>query len=107
MRYVTSLPPVTTRPNTRQVRGLSQTHAIKPVQTDEQAVPNVENKTTKQQWELQARQQHQRSEPFEDRRKTCRRVTRQAVLVELRSGFDRRRRNLRSNDLVDHIDETV
>jgi hypothetical protein len=34
-------------------------------------------------------------------------VSHQPVLVDLRSGPDRRRHNLRADDLVDHIDETV
>ena len=107
MRFVSSLPPVTTGPNTRQVGGLKRINAVKPIQTDEKAVPTVENKTARQEPETLVGQLYQRAEPFQDRRKACRRVTRQAVLVELRSGMDRRRRNLRESDLVDHIDETV
>jgi hypothetical protein len=107
MRYVSSLPPVTTGPNTRQVGGLMRIHAVKPIQTGEQTVPTVENKTAKLEPEPLVGQLRQRAEPFEDRRKACRRVSRQTVLVELRSGPDRRRRNLRENDLVDHIDEIV
>jgi hypothetical protein len=49
----------------------------------------------------------QHSGPFEDRRKACRRLSQQPVLVELRSGVERRRHNLRADDLVDHIDETA
>jgi len=41
----------------------------------------------------------------EDRRKVCRRVKHQAVIIELRSGIDRRRHNLRGSDQHDHIDE--
>jgi len=41
----------------------------------------------------------------EERRKICRRVKQQAVLIEFRSGIDRRRQNLRGTDLHDHIDE--
>jgi hypothetical protein len=44
---------------------------------------------------------------FEERRKLCRRVTHQAVLIELRSGIDRRRHDLREGAVADHIDETA
>lgn len=38
-----------------------------------------------------------------DRRKVCQRFIRQPVLVELRSGINRRRRNSREGDIVEHI----
>ena len=107
MRYVTSLPPVTKGPSTRQVGGLTRVFAVKPIRTGEQAVPNVGNQAAKQEHETATGQQHQRAEPFADRRKTCRRVSYQPVLVDLRSGPDRRRHNLRLSDLIDHIDEVV
>jgi len=107
MRYVSSLPPVTTGPNTRQVGGLTRIHAVKPIEAGEQAVPNVENKSAKQEPMPALVQHHQRTEPFEDRRKACRRVSHLPVLIELRSGVERRRHNLRADDLVDHIDETA
>lgn len=43
----------------------------------------------------------------EERRKVNLRVRRQQVLVEFRSGIDRRRRHQRANDIVEHIDEKV
>ena len=107
MRFVSSLPPVTTSPNTREVGGLTRIHAVKPVPSDEQAVPTVQQQTARQEPVPPVKQQYQRAEPFEDRRKTCRRVSHQPVLVDLRSGPDRRRHNLRADDLIDHIDEIV
>jgi hypothetical protein len=45
--------------------------------------------------------------PLEERRKACRRIHHQKVLIELRSGLDRRRHNLLAGGVVDHIDEEV
>jgi hypothetical protein len=46
-------------------------------------------------------------ESIEERRKTCRRIHQQKVLIELRTGVDRRHHNLRAGDMVEHIDETA
>jgi hypothetical protein len=107
MRFVPSIPPVTTSPNTRQVRGLTPVQAVKPVNSGEQVATSLEQQARKQEPALPARQQYRRVEPFEDRRKACRRVNYQGVLSELRSGPDRRRHNLRLSDLLEHIDEIV
>lgn len=40
-----------------------------------------------------------------DRRKLCRRVSKQAVLIELRSGVDRRKADQHAGDVRTHIDE--
>jgi hypothetical protein len=42
--------------------------------------------------------------PAEDRRKTCRRVQHLPVLVELRSGVERRRHNLFEGVADEHVD---
>ena len=107
MRYVSSLPPVTTNPVSRQVRRVTATAAVKPVFPPEQPGPNVEPVAAHPEAAHLTEPQHQRAQPFEDRRKACRRVSHQPVLVDLRSGPDRRRRNLRADDLIDHIDEIV
>ena len=107
MRIVPSLPPVTKSPNTRQPQELTRIHAVKPVQLQEQTVPNVEQHSAHQEAARLVEQQRHHEGPFEDRRKVCRRVAQQAVLVDLRSGLDRRRHNQREDDLVDHIDETA
>ncbi len=107
MRYVTSLPPVPTSPNTRQVGGLTRVQAVKPLQTGDQAVPIVQNRSPRQEPAPPVVLQRQHSGPFEDRRKACRRSRQQPVLVELRSGVERRRHNMRADDIVDHVDETA
>jgi len=107
MRFVSSLPPVSMSPTTRQVGALTRIDAVKPISSGDQAVPTVGQQAPRQETTPLVKQQYQRAEPFEDRRKICRRVSQQPVLVELRSGPDRRRHNMRADDLVDHIDETV
>ena len=107
MRFVSSLPPVTTSPNTRQVGGLTAIHSVKAVQLQEQTVPRVEQQTVQQEAARLTEVQRHREALFIDRRKVCRRVNHLPVLVELRSGVERRHHNLRADDLVEHIDETV
>jgi hypothetical protein len=89
------------------VKGLSAAYAVKPVQAREQTIINIESHMSNQEAAYPVGQQHQREASAEDRRKICRRVSYLPVLVELRSGIDRRRRNLRVQDIVDHIDEKV
>jgi hypothetical protein len=44
-----------------------------------------------------------RAEAVVDRRILCRRILRQSVLVEFRSGAGRRRRHLREDDMLLHV----
>lgn len=101
MRYVTSIPPATTSPNTRYVTGLSAAHAVQPVHPHEQPVVT---QVTHHEHAYRAEAQHRPHVPLEDRRKACRRVSHQAVLIELRSGIDRRHNNLLQGDVAEHID---
>lgn len=108
MRYVSSIPPVTMSPRTRQVTALSAVHSVNPVHAPLQTVPYVELQAAHQSSAVPVVvQQKQRDIPVEDRRKACRRVSHQAVLEELRSGIDRRHHNLLDGDVADHIDEIV
>jgi hypothetical protein len=108
MRYVSSIPPVSTSSTSRQVRALSSVHAVRPVHTPEQVIPYVSAITAHQKPAVSLGEiLKKRASTFEERRKFCRRVTHQTVLIELRSGIDRRRHNLREGAAVDHIDETV
>ena len=103
MRYVSSFPPPVKSPNTRQVGGLTAVRAVKPVQLQE---PNFELQTAQKEAVRLEEERQRRSEgQFVDRRMVCRRVTQRPVLVELRSGMERRRRSQREGDPVDHIDE--
>jgi hypothetical protein len=105
MRYVPSIASTRPSPVARQVRGLTATQAVKPVYPREQPAPPAGHLEPHQEAVSSAQPRQQRAVTFEDRRKTCRRVSHHPVLVELRSGFDRRRRNLREGDIVEHIDE--
>jgi hypothetical protein len=104
MRYVTDVPTATTNPFGRQVGGLSAVYAVKAVHPREQTVAAVEHQAEHQQGVHAVEQQNQRHQPIVERRKACRRVAHQHVLIELRSGIDRRHHNLRDGDVVEHID---
>ncbi len=108
MRYVSSIPPVSTSSRTRQVRALAAVQGVRPVHTPEQVIPYAAVITSHQGSTLPPVDLYQKRDvPAVDRRKICRRVSHQAVLIELRSGIDRRRHNLRDGAPIDHIDETA
>lgn len=109
MRYVTDIPPVATKsPNTRQVMGLTAALAVRPVHPSEHPVPYVEQLKAHQETThpVEPQLSYVRAEivPVEDRRKAYRRVSHQAVLIELRSGIDRRHHTLLEGDVAEHID---
>ncbi|MDX8399543.1 MAG: hypothetical protein R8K20_04780 [Gallionellaceae bacterium] len=99
MRYVNSISPAPKSPNTLQVMGLSAAHSLAPVHPHTKP-PYEEHHENEHRIGAQAPP----NVPVEDRRKACRRVSHQAVLIELRSGVDRRHHNLREGDVADHID---
>jgi len=105
MRYVSSIPPVTTSQRTREVSALSAVHSVKAVHAPLQTVPYVEFNPTHQGSVPLVEQHLHQDVPKLDRRNFCRRVSLQSVLVELRSGIDRRHHNLFNGDIVEHIDE--
>lgn len=104
MRFVPSLPPLPKSPDSRPVSGLSAAHAVKPVYPREQPVQPVEPHAAHQEALHPAGPQAHSELPAEDRRKTCRRVSHQSVLVELRSGVERRRHNQFEGGIDEHID---
>ena len=106
MRYVSSIPPVATGPNSRLVSGLSAVHAVKPVHSREPAVDQVEQQAKHEEKQGNGLAGH-RDEPFEERRKACRRILKQKVLIELRTGVERRQHDRLGNAPIGHIDETV
>jgi len=106
MRYVSSIPPATSKTESSKVKGLANIYTVKPVH------PNVQTESYPVSQAPRDGQAHvievpkNRSETLvEDRRKTCRRVNHQPVIIELRSGVDRRRHHLLDGDIVEHIDE--
>lgn len=107
MRIDSKPPPIVPMPERREIKGVSAVHAVKPIAID---AYQVQNAALHGQHEPPVRENPQLPEhrnDGEDRRKMCRRVKKQAVLMELRTGVDRRRRNLRDTDTREHIDEQV
>lgn len=81
-------------------------HTIKPVEARVPAAPIVEQYQRGEEAVLNERQAKKR-QAQEERRKVARRLSHQPVLVELRSGVERRHFNRREDDLIEHIDEEV
>jgi len=104
MRFVPSIPSVPTSPDSRQVRGLTATQAVRPVYPREQPVQYVTPHAAHQEALRPIEPQLHRELPTEDRRKTCRRTQHLPVLVELRSGGDRRHHNLFEGGADEHVD---
>lgn len=111
MRYVPSLPPPTlTGLGTREVRGVMRARPIRPTRVRSNPEANVDIGPTH---ELRPEAppvapipevEHRVVHP-EERRVACRRVAHQPVLLDLRSGLDRRHHKMRGSDLTEHIDE--
>jgi len=97
MRFTPTILPATATPTTRAVKGLTDIHAVKSVHARDPESQSVEPHP-----EVQG--EHPNI-PLVDRRKACRRIHNQKVLIELRSGLDRRRHNLMEGGTADHIDE--
>ena len=103
MRIDNQPSPISTTPDRREVKGVTSVHAVKPVSVDARELPDV----------LYHRETERQVPKYvgvekrgyrEERRKLCRRVGKQAVLIELRSGVDRRRVEQRAGDVHIHID---
>jgi hypothetical protein len=104
MRFTPTITPAPATPTTRAVKGLVDVHATKAVHPSEAELPQTEGSVGHAGGRSPRAEVHL---PFEDRRKACRRIHHQKVLIELRSGLDRRRHNLLAGGVVDHIDEEV
>lgn len=100
MQFVPSIPPATTSPATRPVKELTGVEVVKPVHPREPESARLKH-------EVESAPYPQKGLPDEERRKACRRIHNQKVLIELRSGLDRRRHNLLAGGIADHIDEKV
>lgn len=105
MRFVPSIQITTAGSEARQVKGLSAAYAVKPVYPRPHSTVYVEPAEHHEAHATDS--QNQRSPLLEDRRKACRRVSHLPVLVELRSGIDRRHHTLREGDVAEHIDIEV
>lgn len=107
MRYVSEIKPVATGLKTSLVPGLSSVNAVKPIHSRDQTVFKVTALQGRHKEAVEADHEHATRLPVEDRRTACRRIHNQKVLIELRSGVDRRHHDLLSNQATEHIDEKV
>lgn len=112
MKYVPSLPPLTTGWVDRyESRPLPRTQATHPVQP--RSLPPLifqqRKREPARETETGPPATERRHDPHigGERRTYCRRTVRQPVLLELRSDIERRRRAQRATDHVDHVDEEV
>ena len=105
MRFTPSIPPATPTTEPRQVASLVGVRAVKPVQV--RAQPEVESAAAREDALRRIEEQQRRNLPVQDRRKYCRRMQNLPVLVELRSGVERRRHNLFESGADEHVDVEV
>jgi hypothetical protein len=108
MKYVPSLPPpIVGAVDRYESRPLPRTQATHPVQ--QRSVPPLifQHRRREPVRNAGAVAVERRHDPHVDgeRRTYCRRSVHQPVLLELRSGIERRHHAQRSTDLTDHIDE--
>ena len=111
MQYVPSIPPPTKELEREvEVKGLSASKAVKPV-TPRTLPPLV---TRGQRWLHPSEGAGALDEPIreqrameEERRKYCRRLAQDPVLIDLRAPSDRRHQKKRHTDLATSVDEEV
>jgi hypothetical protein len=110
MKFVPSLPPATAvTKDELEVDALAAIKAAKPVQP-RTLPPQVVQPRTRHQASPDIPEQQQKRHDVHvhgERRIYCRRIEHLPVLVDLRSGFDRRRHNQRGDDITEHIDEKI
>jgi hypothetical protein len=91
----------------REVKGVSATAALKPLNAHEAHNLAVTPSEVHQASSEPVPQMQRRSPELPDRRKVCRRVHKQVVLLDLRTGVDRRHGHGRETDPIEHIDIKV
>lgn len=104
MRIDSRPPPIIQSPERGEVKALTAVYEVKPVAEEDRARQET---PLHHQDEHLAPRQHQQRRFTQDRRIMCRRVLKQAVLIELRSGVDRRKAEQRDGEVRFHIDERV
>lgn len=112
MRFVSDFPPPAINVGGDEVKGVAGIRPTRPEGVRSQAFVEVEraglHEPPRQPPPVSDRNEPGRRTVFpEERRRVSLRIRNQPVLVEFRSGLDRRRRNLRAGDIVEHIDEEV
>lgn len=108
MKYVPSLPsPVTgavDRYAWRQLPRVQATHPVQPRSLPPLIFQRPRHEAAREAGAA-AVERRQDTHPAGERRTYCRRTGRRPMLLELRSGKERRRHAQRATDLADHIDE--
>ena len=105
MKYVPSLPPPTTGGVDRyELRPLPRVQGARPVQPRNLPPLVFQHRLPRRNKEEERRHD---PHPQGERRTYCRRTQHQPVLLELRSGRDRRQHRQRNGDMLDHIDENA
>ncbi|HEX5364317.1 MAG TPA: hypothetical protein VFW59_08595 [Gallionella sp.] len=106
MKFVPSLPPprITGVGGGLKVNRLTAVGAVRPVQP--RTLPPLVLLPHEVHEPPEVERRHDRPEQVE-RRKYCRRVQHRPVLVEFRSGLDRRHRSQREGDPTEHVDIEV
>ncbi|MGA8863924.1 MAG: hypothetical protein WBM09_02435 [Gallionella sp.] len=110
MKIVPSLPPVVTAEKVELgVDALSPVKPVKPVQPGTPPYQAEQPRAHPNASPDNAAHEERRHdvEMHGERRIYCRRIEQRPMLVELRSGFDRRRHNQREDDIKEHVDEQV
>jgi hypothetical protein len=112
MKFVSSLPPATAfTKDELEVEGLAPVKAAKPVQPRSLpplvVQPHIRSKAKASPGITEQQEKRHDVHVHGERRTYCRRTELLPVLVDLRSGFDRRRHNQRKDDITEHVDEKV
>lgn len=104
MRFVPSLPPprITGVWDSLRVGGLAAVKAVKPV--GPRTLPPLVTPPRHEEPLREATERRHDAHPNGERRTYCRRSRHQPVLVELRSGRERRHNKQRMDDETEHID---
>lgn len=104
IQYVPSLPPPATAPATEpEMKALARTRRVAVRISPPLIVqPHVEHEPPAEIAEEGERRRNQH--PQGERRIYCRRFGHLSMLVELRTGMERRRHNQRAGDITEHID---
>lgn len=110
MKYVPSLPPPVTGVGAGlEVKALVGIKRVKPVQARTLPPLVVQPHARHETPAVTAGKEEKRHDPHVhgERRIYCRRIEHLPILVELRSGMDRRRHNQRADDITEHVDVKV
>ena len=109
MRFVPSLPPpITVAKESLKLKALARVKPVRPVQAHTQPPLVVQRHVRSEVPDHTGQQERRHDASFQGERRTyCRRIEHLPILVELRSGIDRRRQKQRGADLTEHVDEKV